>query len=633
MDAEQFQALVRRLEAYARKKPAQYRLRVGLLAALGYAYLLAVVALLVAVLTGLVWVFINVRSTHYLLGKFGWIVLVFLVILMRALWVRLSPPEGIELRRQDAPRLFEEIASLARSLRAPRCHRVLVTGDLNAALAQVPRLGLFGWQQNFLLLGLPLMQVLSPDQFRAVVAHELGHLSGNHGRFDGWIYRVRRTWGNLLERLAQEQHAGSAIVMPFFNWYGPFFSAYSFVLARADEYVADACARELAGAPAAAATLLRLSVAAPFMAGPFWLEVYRRADRESEPPADGFTSLLAALPAQFAGEAATTALDHALAQETGYSDTHPCLTERLRALGYDPASARAELNVLAREPLAESAAERFLGAATTSLAARFDREWQEAAAPRWRARHAFVRETRQRLAALVEKAREQPLSEEETWDHARCTGEIEGDNAAVPLLRALLDDHPEHSKANFAYGQLLLKQGDDSGIAHVERAMAIDLQFGMPGVILVSHFLRERGRIEEAARFEARAPAFLEKLAAHQQQRSTVTDRDTLLPHDLPAAEIERLRAVIARHDGVRVAYLVRKASEQFPDRPLFVLGVKVKTAWYKYEPEGRQGEIAQQLANELDLPGDWMVVLLNRKHAGVRKVMGKCPGALIFNR
>jgi len=43
------------------------------------------------------------------------------------------------------------------------------------------------------------MLVLTKDQFLAVIAHELGHLSGHHSRFNAWIYRVRITWWRIME--------------------------------------------------------------------------------------------------------------------------------------------------------------------------------------------------------------------------------------------------------------------------------------------------------------------------------------------------------------------------------------------------------------------------------------------------
>ena len=44
MRQEQFDALVQRLENFARQQPGIYKLRVGLLAVLGYAYIFLVLA-------------------------------------------------------------------------------------------------------------------------------------------------------------------------------------------------------------------------------------------------------------------------------------------------------------------------------------------------------------------------------------------------------------------------------------------------------------------------------------------------------------------------------------------------------------------------------------------------------------
>jgi len=94
----------------------------------------------------------------------------------------------------EVPELFAMLRGLEDELGAPRFHEVLLVGDNNAAVVQLPRLGVFGWYKNYLLLGLPLMQGLGPEEFKSVLAHELGHLSGGHGRFGNWLYRMRRSW-------------------------------------------------------------------------------------------------------------------------------------------------------------------------------------------------------------------------------------------------------------------------------------------------------------------------------------------------------------------------------------------------------------------------------------------------------
>src|SRR5205085_3872017 len=144
-------------------------------------------------------------------------------------------------------------------------------------------------------LGLPLMQALSPVQFQSVVAHELGHLSANHSRFSGWSYRVRQTWSQLLGRLEAEEHCGFIAFEWFLNWYVSFFEAYTFVLARANEYVADRCMAELAGPQNAAETLIQLRLKRKLLESSFWPGIDQQVDQQPEPPTSVFAAMLTAL--------------------------------------------------------------------------------------------------------------------------------------------------------------------------------------------------------------------------------------------------------------------------------------------------------------------------------------------------
>ncbi len=115
------------------------------------------------------------------------------------------------------PALFQEIAQVRRALRARPIHEVILTSEMNAAVCQVPRLGLFGWPRNYLILGLPLMASMPVEQFRAVLAHEFGHLSKNHARFGNWIYRIRQVWYRLLGALEEQGSRMSKVFTGFFE--------------------------------------------------------------------------------------------------------------------------------------------------------------------------------------------------------------------------------------------------------------------------------------------------------------------------------------------------------------------------------------------------------------------------------
>lgn len=82
---------------------------------------------------------------------------------------------------------------------------------------------------------------------------EFGHLSSRSSRFSAWVYRVRKTWAQVWKGL-EDERLGSGVLRWFLHWYGPYFGAYSFVLARAQEYEADRCSVTLCGKDAAART-------------------------------------------------------------------------------------------------------------------------------------------------------------------------------------------------------------------------------------------------------------------------------------------------------------------------------------------------------------------------------------------
>ncbi|HEV2706529.1 MAG TPA: M48 family metallopeptidase [Pyrinomonadaceae bacterium] len=509
MTNEQYEQLVSRLEETARRDPGGYRRRVALLALLGYAYLLSVVVILLALAFFVGWLMWESGKVNALVIKVGWIPLALAVFVLRALWVRIPPPEGHELTRETAPELFATVDEITRVLDSPRIDRVLIDGEYNASVVQLPRLGPLGWFRNYLSLGLPLMQALTPEQFRAVLAHELGHLSGKHGRFTGWIYRVRRTWLQLLERFQREQRYGAFLFERFFNWYAPYFHAYSFVLARKHEYEADEAAARIAGSGVIAEALIAMRAKADHISEHYWPGVFKEADTQPRPVSGAFANLSQVLRGPVPEESATDFVRRALHEKTGHSDTHPSLADRLAALNYPPQSASSAspdwVENLSFEPLAETAAQRFLGAdAEARLAAQFDEVWQRGISDSWRQRHRYVVESRERMAELAEKARTSELTPNERYKLGELTAEFGEAEDAIPLLRSVPKPNPNYASANFLLGQLLLQRDDDSGMAHIEEALERDKEFAVHGYAILYSYLLRMGRPAEAQRYKAR---------------------------------------------------------------------------------------------------------------------------------
>jgi Zn-dependent protease with chaperone function len=280
MTDAQFEALVRTLEVRAQRDPRGYQRKVVLLALLGGAYLFAMIVLIVAAFAGsiaLIWLLHGIAlKLTLLIGAFLWIVI-------RALWVKVAPPTGIELRRREAPDLFGLIDELSAQLDVPRIQHVLISPDMNAGVVQQPRLGIFGWPRNFLIIGLPLMKSLTIEQFKAVLAHEFGHLAHGHGNVSNRVYRQRLRWMRLLAVLEATRSSGTFLFKPFLSWFAPYFNAYTFPMARANEFQADASAARITSAGVAAEALTTVDVVGRFLGERYWPDIHMCADAQAEP--------------------------------------------------------------------------------------------------------------------------------------------------------------------------------------------------------------------------------------------------------------------------------------------------------------------------------------------------------------
>lgn len=616
MDQVRFEALVERLTRRAQAHPLRYRLEVLGLAAIGYLFLLMMVvgALLFSVGLAAACLFKPILLVKLL--KLVWLPIWFAWSVLRSLWVRLDPPQGRELKAAEAPRLFGEIERIRTAMGAPRPHRVLVTDDYNAAVSQVPRLGVFGWPRSYLIVGLPLMVALSTDQFRAVLAHEFGHLCAGDSRVTGRIYQMRITWMRLQQQFEQR---GGFLIRPFMRWFIPYFNAYSFVLARAQEYAADRESARIVSAAAAGEALVLAGIGHDYQQKQVWQPLWGRARQEEQPSVLPYARLLDEGRAHQGWTDAAPRLEQALRQKTDWSDTHPALGERLAALGCPAA-------VPAAEGL--SAAQALLGGMAQTLAAELDARWQAAVAAGWRKHFQESDARRKELAALLERAGQGELDQASAWNMARLTEQLQDSAAALPLYQAYLERYPDDAGGLYSVGRIQLERGEEAGLALIERAMAADSEAVKPGAELAWRFFNSRGRTEQAERYRQRwlERDLIEREA--QAERANFTAGDDYEPHGLPAADEQALVRQIAALRGVGKAWLVRKRVKHGSEHPPYLLLAR-RRRFGGAAPD----DLRTQLEKLDGLPPETSVGVHNRNLEKLFKRIGRVPGGLIYRR
>ena len=626
MDEERWQSLVRKLEPQAREDPGRYKRKVLLLAGLGYAYI-AFLLLLFVGLAALV-VVLALKGHAVLLLKLLVPIGALVWVVARSLWVRFEPPEGVALRRADAPALLQMIGEVNKTIQGPKVHAVLLNGDDNAGVVQVPRAGGLLWSRNYLVLGLPYLQALSADEFRAVVAHELGHLSRRHGRFGAFVYRVRATWFRLLQGFEERKSIWTGLVRRFFEWYVPYFNAYTLPLARQHEFEADEAAAHAAGKEAAASSLVAVHLAARWLNEEYWPRVFRGVVEAPSPPRSAFAPLAHELGAAKRFGNVELWYRDLLDIETDTADTHPSIAERLWHLGVEPQEALRAATADAT-PLA---AQTFLGEAEPRLIEEVDRAWSDDVEAGWRAQHAEAQQAKAELRRLEEQ---ESLAPEDALKRAQLTETFSGPDAALARYRELVDTESD-APARFAIGRLLLEQGDEEGLSWLDEAIERDPDGVLPACEIAYGFLRERGREDEAERYRERAERQVEVLNAAAEERFSVSVDDELEPPDLAEELLERIRRKVAWHEDVVAAYLVRKRAAHLDDtHPFYVLALVPKSgfraAWREadedYEP------LEERVARDLAFTDDEFMVARVDWRSPIARRLAEIEDAKIFSR
>lgn len=494
MTDQEFRKLVARLEVECEISPPRYRLRVLALALLGYAVVLAALGLGLGLLVaGAAFL---AEQRYFVGGKLALIGGVMTFLLVRALWVRLEGPPGKRLTGEQAPRLFRLIEKLRVKLQAPPIHEVMLNDEMNASIWQTPRLGMFGWHRNTLVIGLPLLQALSQKQFTAVLAHEYGHLSGAHGKLGAWLYRLRTTWDRVYQNFDDPDSPVDRGLQWFFRRYLPFFSAYSFVLARQQEYEADAIAARIAGAREAADALVSVRLKGRFIGERFWNRLWRDADNHPAPALMPHASMLTALKAGITADDESAWLKEAMAQRTDVDDTHPALRDRLEALG-EPARIP--------PPASPSAAQALFEERLPQLVKHFDQDWWRQAQPAWRERHGDVQDARSTLAELGPD--EGALAEQDRERYGLALLTLDEPDRALTVLRRVADSRDSPARATFIVGRMLLERDDESGIRYLEAAMDKDGECVFAANERAWEFYARRGDMEKAEYYRERLMA------------------------------------------------------------------------------------------------------------------------------
>ena len=273
-----------------------------------------------------------------LIDAFAWVVG---VTVLWSLVPRKEPfePDGVVIDLSKEVRLRAELEAIAQTMQEQIPAEVYIVSVANAAVMQ--RGGRAGLRRRrVMLVGLPLLQMLSVSQFRAILAHEFSHFYAGDTRLGPWVFEARSNMARVLNGLGQE-----SIVLSFLRrWaivgllymvvigglilYWKLLNRITQYISRRQEFRCDELACYIAGSESLEQGLCNVNRAAVAF-GAYWSHVVMPVAATGFRPqvADGFARFMKA-PA--IAQAASSALEKQLASSaTNPLDSHPPLNARL----------------------------------------------------------------------------------------------------------------------------------------------------------------------------------------------------------------------------------------------------------------------------------------------------------------
>jgi hypothetical protein len=438
---------------------------------------------------------------------------------------------------------------------------------------------------------------MSPEQARSVIAHELGHLSGKHSRFSGWIYRVRISWQRIMASMETQSNFGASLLRYFFNWYTPTFAAYSFALARANEYAADAIAAQLTSNSDVAHALVNSQVMNQLVAQYYWRPFIKQAEQFPEPQGPPYTQLSLFFQQHvFDRSAVEEQLQKALAVDTGHFDTHPALKDRLAAI---------QCSAMPPAPVALSAARHWFGSGLPNVIGYFDQHWLRHNSDNWRERYQHFVEGRKKLAEL-EKNPVSELSSEELWQLAALTEEIFPEQDCLKLFELYQSKYPEDGKADFVIGRLLLAKNDENGVGYMREAMSKQQGLKLNACEWLIHFYQGKNDRQSADYWLEQAESQITINNEAKKERESISiDDEFLIPEDVAirTSLAEQIRPV----KGIKQAWLAEKKMKYYPESKAYVL--VFGKGWLKSEKK-----LVQLIVSKVQLDGVCIVLMKDGK-------------------
>jgi hypothetical protein len=356
------------IESLIHRFPRFYISCVALVAISGYAFVLLFPLLVLAGLFNIYKVLAVSDATNWQ-AALTWLVIVFVAALTsyRSTQIKPKPPVGLTLAEDKAPGLFKLVQQHHSYYKRPAIHRIVITEQYEMDIVKTPMWALPVWSTNTMIIGLPVMQCLSPKQFECMVARRIGQFSKRYNPITNWLYQLRSIWHQYRVSYKQQKGFGIEPLKWYFSVYAPMYAMVSVYAARQDELNADTYAMELFNDRDVLEMITADTLCRWYLHNQYWPAVHKIASLDTKSLPTPHTKMSSAVHAIKNGERLDNLIDNTYREQPDSGNAMPSLQERIRNIGHQKPSMEKDTT--------ENAAVFYLGASVKGVIDVVDKLW------------------------------------------------------------------------------------------------------------------------------------------------------------------------------------------------------------------------------------------------------------------
>lgn len=413
--------------------------------------------------------------------------------------IRPHKPSGRPLSPDETPRLIKLINEIQKEHKTGKIHEIKITDKFEI---KIIRTSIYGYPvlfTNTLLIGLPLLQCLSNEQFKIALIRELSHLRKRFFRITSWFYFLRQYWCQYKLAYQNSWKIPHAIMRIFFSWYAPVYNILSQGAARKEKLYTDIYTLGSVDKVTLVEMISIIGISQHYLENNFWPHLYNKAYKHKAPPYLPYASIEQNIKSRIDNKISQTWIDQAMNSKQPPSD-EPGFHQRLTNLDLQ--------RVLLPHPVMQSACRFYLQDTLDTITHQMDTVWFMTHKFEWQNKYKTGQQEQRELKELGSQILSGFISDENAWIYIQLVKKYMEPADQIPLFKNLLKIHTEDARIRFHIGKTLLKNSDSTGLAALESAMEQDPNYTVVACQLITKYCVSTGDSKSAQAFRRKALAY-----------------------------------------------------------------------------------------------------------------------------